>query len=122
MRVMARLPQTEALAPLWGWLAQLPAALRTSLAATLLLGGFAASFWLSSGPGQQAQVAAASLDAVPRTELVSYLLNSGNRVEASDLAVLTAANPDLTTGFMQASADELNEVLDAQPSDELTYF
>ena len=43
-------------------------------------------------------------------------------VENSDLAVLTAANPNLTKGFLQASDDELTDALDAQPSDDPTYL
>ena len=66
--------------------------------------------------------ATASLDAVPRTELVGYLLTSGARVENSDLAVLTAAHPAITKGFLHASEEELNDALDAQPSDESTYL
>ena len=121
-RVMARLPRPEAREGLgWRWLNQLPAALRTSLAATVLLGGFAASFWLS-GPAPASPGALTSLDDVSHAELVGYLLNSGTRVENSDLAVLTAAQPELTNGFLQASEAELSEVLDDQPSEEATYF
>ncbi|GAA4365727.1 hypothetical protein GCM10023185_36280 [Hymenobacter saemangeumensis] len=121
-RVMARLPRPEeADAPGWAWLLQLPAALRTSLAATVLLGGFAASFWLS-GPTQPQPVAAVSLDAVPKTELVSYLLTSGARVESTDLALLAAAHPEMAQGFLHASDDELSEVLADQPSEDAVYF
>jgi hypothetical protein len=123
-RVMARLPRAGEPAALgWGWLAQLPAALRTSLAAMVLLGSFAASFWLS-GPAQPVAVASAntSLDAVPQAQLVGYLLNSGARVENVDLAVLAAAQPDLPGTFMHASEAELADALDAQPADESTYF
>ena len=124
MRVMARLPQADAheASPGWRWLARLSPALRTGLASVALLGGFAASFYLS-GPSQPAPaVAAASLDAVPRTELVGYLLTSGARVEQTDLAVFTAADPGLANGFLHASDEELTEALDAQPSDELSYL
>jgi len=120
---MARLPRAEApVAPAWAWLLGLPAAWRTSMATALLLGSFAASFWLS-GPAQPtAALASNSLDAVPQAELVDYLLSSGTRVENTDLAVLTAANPSLTSSFMQASESELSEVLDAQPSEEALYL
>lgn len=119
-RVMARLPRTEEPATSgWAWLLQLPASLRTGLATTLLLGGFAASFWLSN-PAPSAAVA--SLDAVPETQLVNYLLNSGARVESTDLAVLAAAHPELPGTFLHASEEELTDALDAQPADESVYF
>ena len=125
MRVMARLPQAEArgASVAWRWLALLSPALRTGLASVAVLGGFAASFYLSGSPQLvPGSASTAALDAVPRTELVGYLLTSGARVENSDLAVLTAANPSLTKGFLHASPGELNDVLDAQPSDELSYL
>ena len=125
MQIMARLPQAEAreAAAGWRWLAFLSPALRTSLASVAVLGGFAASFFLSGTPPLvPATASTASLDAVPRTELVGYLLTSGARVENSDLALLTAANPGLANGFLHASEDELNDALDAQPSDDATYL
>ncbi|UOQ96863.1 hypothetical protein MUN81_16640 [Hymenobacter sp. 5317J-9] len=121
MQIMARLPQAEAHAAAPGWLAWLTPALRTSLASVAVLGGFAASFFLS-GPAPQAPVAATTLDAVPRTELVGYLLTSGARVENSDLAVLTAAHPNIAKGFLHASEEELTQALDDQPSEDLTYL
>ena len=123
MQIMARLPQAEAHETAGGgrWLAFLPPALRTSLASVAVLGGFVASFYLSGTPPLVPAIAStASLDAVPRTELVGYLLTSGARVENADLAVLTAANPGLANGFLHASEDELNDALDAQPSDDTT--
>ena len=88
-----------------------------------VLGGFAASFFLSGSPQPGTTgVATASLDAVPRTELVGYLLTSEARVETSDLATLTAADPSLTNSFLHASDDELTDALDAQPADDLTYL
>ena len=126
MRVMARLPQgeaREAAAPGWRWLALLSPALRTGLASVAVLGGFAASFFLSSSPSAGvAGAATASLDGVPRTELLGYLLTSGARVETADLAVLTAADPTLTKGFLHASDEELADALDAQPTEESTYL
>ncbi len=122
-RVMSRLPGAAAAAPGWRWLAWLTPALRTGLASVAVLGGFAASFYLSGSPGAGAPVAAtARLDAVPRTELVGYLLTSGARVETSDLAVLTAADPGFAQGFLHASADELTDALDAQPTEDQTYL
>ncbi|MBH8567605.1 hypothetical protein KB206_01825 [Microvirga sp. STS02] len=124
-QIMARLPQADApeTALGRGWLSFLSPALRTGLASVAVLGGFAASFYMSgSAPLVPATAATASLDAVPRTELVGYLLTSGARVENSDLAVLTAAHPAITKGFLHASEEELNDALDAQPSDESTYL
>lgn len=118
-RVMARLPRAEEPVAGWAWLLQLPASLRTGLATTLLLGGFAASFWLS-GPARP--TAMASLDAVPETQLVGYLLHSGARIENPDLAVLMEANPELPGTFLHASDEELTDALDAQPTDESVYF
>ena len=122
MRVMARLPQADApeTSPGWRWLAFLSPALRTGLASVALLGSFAASFYLSGPPA--AAPAVASLDAIPHTELVGYLLDSGARVEQSDLAVLTASNPNIAKGFLQVSDAELTDALVAQPSDEPTYL
>ncbi|MBD2770486.1 hypothetical protein IC235_21590 [Hymenobacter sp. BT664] len=124
-RVMARLPQTQAreTATAWRWLAQLSPTLRTGLASVAILGSFAASFWLSGSPPlAPAPMPTAVLDAVPHAELVGYLLSSGTQVENADLAVLTAARPSIANGFLHASAEELTEVLDAQPSDETMYL
>ena len=122
---MARLPHAAAHpAAGWRWLALLPPALRTSMASVAVLGGFAASFYLS-GPVAApvaAGAATAGLDAVPRTELVGYLLTSGTQVESADLAVLAAGHPNIAKGFLHASAQELTEALDAQPSDDSTYL
>lgn len=127
-RVMARLPQADAGAAASGWLswlAQLSPALRTGLASVAVLGGFAASFYLS-GPAAQPVAtgasATAALDAAPRTELVGYLLTSGAHVDNTDLAVLTAAHPGLANSFLHLSEDELADALDAQPSDDPTYL
>jgi hypothetical protein len=121
---MARLPQAEARETFsaWSWLSLFSPAVRSSLASVAVLGGFAASFYLSGPPQPATTAATASLDAVPRTELVGYLLTSGARVENSDLAVLTAANPSLANSFLRASDEELAEVLDAQPSEDLTFL
>ena len=122
-QIMARLPQAEARAAAPGWLGWLSPALRTSLASVAVLTGFAASFYLSGTPRLVPATAAhASLDAVPRTELVGYLLTSGARVENSDLAVLAAAHPNIAKGFLQASDEELTDALDAQPSEDPTYL
>ncbi|MDO7875735.1 hypothetical protein Q5H93_13405 [Hymenobacter sp. ASUV-10] len=119
-RVMARLPRAEQPAiTSWSWLLQLPASLRTGLATMLVMGGFAASFWWSN-PAHSATTA--SLDSVPQTQLVNYLLNSGARVESTDLAVLAAAHPELPGTFLHASDEELTDALDAQPADESVYF
>ncbi|WP_201980774.1 hypothetical protein [Hymenobacter rubidus] len=123
-QIMARLPQAEASAtPGWRWLSFLTPALRTGIASVAVLGGFAASFYMSgSAPLVPRSAPTAALDAVPRTELVGYLLTSGARVENSDLAVLTAAHPGIAKGFLHVSEDEVNDALDAQPSEDATYL
>lgn len=123
MRVMARLPQADArsMAAGPGWLAWLSPQMRTSLASVAVLSGFATAFFLSA-PGQSGSGdRALSLDAVPRTELVGYLLTNEARLESTDLSVLSAADPGLTKSFLQASSAELTEALDALPSEEHSY-
>ena len=124
-RVMARLPWADerATPAAPGWLAWLSPALRTGLASVAVLGSFAASFYLS-GPAALAPAPAgtAALDAVSRTELAHYLLTSGAHVENSDLAALTAAYPKVANGFLRVSAAELNDALDAQPTDDPNYL
>ncbi|MBF9236547.1 hypothetical protein I2I05_03980 [Hymenobacter sp. BT683] len=125
LRVMARLPHPDAseATAVWRWLSQLSPALRTSLASVAVLGGFVVSFYLSGPPAVRHFAApTASLNAVSHAELVGYLLTSGAQVESADLAVLTAAHPSITQGFMEATDAELTEVLDAQPSEDLTYL
>lgn len=122
-RIMARLPQAEERAPAWGWGSFLSPALRTGLASVAVLGGFAASFYMSgSVPLVPATANTAALDAVPRLELANYLLTSGARVETSDLATLTAAHPNVAQGFLRVSDEELTDALDAQPTDDPTYL
>jgi hypothetical protein len=124
-QIMARLPQADARETTIsrGWLSFLSPALRTGLASVVVLGGFAASFYVSgTAPLVPTTAPTAALDAVPRTELVGYLLTSGARVENTDLAILTAAHPGIAKGFLLVSDDELNDVLDAQPSEEATYL
>ena len=123
--IMARLPLAEArdASASWRWLALFSPALRTGLASVAVLGSFAASFWLSGSPQVGPAVAAAtSLDAVPRPELVGYLLTSGARVENSDLVALTAAHPGIAGGFLRASDEELTDALDSQSFDDPTYL
>ena len=117
-RVMNRRPAARESA--WGWWAQLPTALRTSLASAAVLLGFATSFWLS-GPTTAPITGTASLDAVSRTELVGYLLTSGAPVENADLVALTVADPGLSNAFLHSSPAELDAMLDSQPTDE-TYL
>ena len=123
-RIMAHLPQADGrTAAAWGWLSFLSPALRTGLASVAVLGGFAASFYMSGSPPlMPATSGTAALDAVPRTELANYLLTSGAHVETSDLATLTAAHPDIAKGFLRVSDEELNDSLDAQPTADSTYL
>lgn len=117
-RIMARLPQPEPSAAGWDWLLALPAVWRTSLASSVLLTGFAASFWLSGINRPSGSSSLASLDAVPHAEMLSYLLRNEAHLEAADLAELTAATPGITTGMLNASAAEITDALDAQPTED----
>lgn len=102
-----------------GWLAALSAPLRTALAATVVLGGFAGSFWLSAPASRPAAGSAVSLAAVPRTELVEYLLASEQQLSLTDLAELPATAQALPEAYLQASPAELQEALDTQPAEEI---
>ncbi|UOQ52191.1 hypothetical protein [Hymenobacter cellulosivorans] len=123
-QVMARVqPRAPRESVVLGWLAALPLPLRTVLASAVVLGGFTTSFFLSqptAGPTAAAPVA--TLEAVPHTEMVQYLLASDSRITLSDLAELpTAPDRTLTDSFLQASPDELQDALDGQPVDD-TYL
>jgi hypothetical protein len=98
------------------WLRLVPAYVRTSLASTLLLGTFAASLWLGTGPAQPA--VAVGLDGVPREELVDYLASEAH-LDLTDLAELPAGPLGITTHYLRPSAFELTDALDAQPADEV---
>ncbi|MBX0289141.1 hypothetical protein K3G63_01755 [Hymenobacter sp. HSC-4F20] len=116
-RVQAEAPRETA----WSWLAGLSAPVRTTLASVAVLGGFVASFLLSSAPAPVAS-AYATLAQVPREEMVQYLLASDQRLTLSDLAELPAATQNLSTeGYLHASDQEVQDLLDAQPSEE-TYL
>ncbi len=123
-RVMARRPAPGAPSGGAAWWALLPGALRTSLASAAVLGGFAASFWLSGLGGGPAAMdnSTAALDAVPQTELVAYLLHPSARLETSDLAQLVAAQPGMAATFLQPSPAEVNDALDAQAAEETQYL
>jgi len=99
------------------WLWPAPASLRTGLASTLLLGTFAASLWLGGAPAHQPAPTAASLDAVPRAQLVEYLTSGETHVDMLDLAELPARHLGLTQQYLQPSATELTAALDAQPAE-----
>ncbi|MCB2377204.1 hypothetical protein LGH70_06395 [Hymenobacter sp. BT635] len=117
-QVMARVqPPAGSGSAAFGWLAFLPMPLRTALASVAVLGGFAASFFLSQ-PTAPASVPIAALEAVPHTEMVQYLLASDSRLTLTDLAELSAADHTLTDSFLQASPGELQDALDAQPTEE----
>ncbi|UOQ71391.1 hypothetical protein [Hymenobacter cellulosilyticus] len=121
-QVMARVqPAPGRESAVLGWLAALPLPLRTALASALVLGSFATSFFLSQPAETAASAPVASLETVSHTEMVQYLLASDSRVTLSDLAELPAADPALTESFLQASPDELQDALDAQPADD-TYL
>ena len=117
-RVMARVsPPATSAAPAWHWLRALPSVWRTSLASGALLAGFSAAFWLG-GLGQLALSPTATLDAVPRGELVGYLLSNEASVEPTDLADFTAPTTGLSAGILRASPAEITDALDAQPTED----
>ncbi|TGE23978.1 hypothetical protein E5K00_01825 [Hymenobacter aquaticus] len=102
----------------WHWLTVLSGPARTALASAVVLGGFATSFFLSQPAATSVSAPVAALEAVPRTEMVQYLLASDSRVTLTDLAELSATDRTLTESFLQASPGELQDALDAQPTDE----
>ncbi|TGD79574.1 hypothetical protein [Hymenobacter wooponensis] len=121
-RVMARVQTTPdtGLAGTWGWLRHLSAPVRTALASAVVLGGFATSFWLTQ-PAAPVASSATALAAVPQAEMVQYLLASDQRVTLSDLAEFSNTPPDLSDAYLQASAAEVQDALDSQPSEDPYY-
>ncbi|GAA4008201.1 hypothetical protein GCM10022408_20410 [Hymenobacter fastidiosus] len=118
MQIMARVQPAATREPAaLGWLTALSVPLRTALAAVVILGGFATAFLLS--PTAVDPSDAGALSAVPQAELVQYLLASDTRVSLNDLADLPATGHALTNSYLQASPNELQEALDAQPTEEI---
>lgn len=107
-------------APSLAWLLRMPAALRTGLASTLLLGTFAASLWLGSSP--VALSPTATLDGVPREQLVEYLTSGETHVDMLDLSELPGPHVGLAPQYLHPSASELTQALDEQPADESIVF
>jgi hypothetical protein len=118
LRVMQRV---QAPAPSFSWLSALSAPLRTALATSVVLGAFAGSFWLSESALAPTATSPDALAAVPRHEMVEYLLASEQRLSLTDLAELPAVERVLPETYLQASPDEVQEVLDAQPTED-TYL
>jgi hypothetical protein len=119
-RVMAQVAAAPARRPLLpAWLWQMPAAVRTGLASTVLLGTFAASLWLGSAPATQLAAPAATLASVPQAQLLDYLTSDAH-LTLLDLAELPAQNLVFTQQYLRPSATELTEALDAQPTEEAT--
>lgn len=114
-QVMARVAPPARPAPL-AWLLRAPAALRTGLASTLLLGTFAASLWLSGGQATNLATATISLDQVPQAQLIDYLTSGETHVDMLDLSELPAQPASAAPQYLHASARELNEALDGQPA------
>lgn len=122
MRVMQRVQGPGASErPVFGWLARLAAPVRTALATSVVLGGFAGAFLLSQSTSQPTTLASSErvLAGVPQSEMVQYLLAGEQRVTLTDLAELPATSQALPETYLQASPDELQEALDAQPADEI---
>ncbi|GAB3295491.1 hypothetical protein [Hymenobacter tenuis] len=119
MRIMQRVqPEAPAQEAVWGWLTTLSAPLRTALASVVVLGGFAATFLLSTTPTPPA--GPNPLAQVPREQMVQYLLASEQRVTLTDLAELSATAQELPDeSYLEASPDEVQEALDAQPTEDV---
>lgn len=117
-QVMARVQPAPARPAALGWLLRAPAALRTGLASTLLLGTFAASLWLGGNQATLLTAPAASLDQVPQEQLLDYLTSGETQVSLLDLAELPTHHASLAPQYLHPSASELNDALDAQPASE----
>ena len=117
-RVMAQVASPARPPGPLAWLLRAPAALRTGLASTLLLGTFAASLWLGGGALPDPLTSPASLDGVPPAQLVEYLTSGETHVDMLDLAELPAHHLSITKHYLQPSATELSAALDAQPAEE----
>lgn len=118
MQVMQRVQPASATS--WAglrWLTALSAPMRTALAAGVVLSGFAGSFLLSENSLTTSP--AANLAAVPRTEMVEYLLASELPVTLTDLAELPVTEQALPETPLQVSPDELQEVLDTQSTEDI---
>lgn len=117
-RVMAQVAPPVRRSWLPVWLRHTPTYVRTGLASTLLLGTFAASLWLGTSPLSR-PVAPATLDDVPREQLVDYLTSGETHVDMLDLSELPHPHHlGITKQYLQPSASELTEALDAQPAEE----
>ncbi|NVO31148.1 hypothetical protein [Hymenobacter lapidiphilus] len=118
MRVMQRVQGAPAAtAPGWGWLAALTAPVRNALASTVILGGFAAAFWLT--PAAPLAANSDALAYIPQEQLLSYLLTTDQRITLVDLAeVPGTASATPASTYWQASPTELRELLDEQSADE----
>ncbi|HEX8349263.1 MAG TPA: hypothetical protein VF598_04830 [Hymenobacter sp.] len=118
-QIMSRVqPKASQEPAAFGWLRTLSMPLRTGLASVVVLGGFAATFLLNQSPAPVAnRLAQANLAAVPQAEMVQYLLASDERVSLTDLSELPVADQDLVREFLNASPDEVQEALDAQPTE-----
>ncbi|WP_375434007.1 hypothetical protein [uncultured Hymenobacter sp.] len=103
------------------WLTALPAPLRTALAAGVVLSGFVGSFLVSENSLTATTARPTDLAVVPRTEMVEYLLASELPVTLTDLAELPVTEQALPETYLHVSPDELQEVLDAQPTED-TYL
>jgi len=117
-RIMAQVAAPARRSLPLAWLLRAPAALRTGLASTLLLGTFAASLWLGGTPLSRPTASPASLDAVPPQQLVEYLTSGETHVDMLDLAELPTRRLGLARQYLTPSPGELTAALDAQPADE----
>ncbi|WP_324677857.1 hypothetical protein [Hymenobacter sp. GOD-10R] len=121
--IMARVQPAEQESTAFGWFRALSMPLRTALASVAVLGSFAATFLLNQPDTSVtgARLAHVNLTAVPRTEMVQYLLASDERVSINDLSELPVADQNLVQEYLQASPDEVQAAMDEQPS-EINYL
>jgi hypothetical protein len=122
MRVMQRVQPASSAPATWAglsWLRALSAPMRTALAAGVVLSGFVGSFLLSDNSSTAPTATTTQLAAVSRTEMVEYLLASEQPVSLTDLAELPVTEQALPETPLQVSPDELQEVLDTQPTEDI---
>jgi hypothetical protein len=116
-RVMAQVAAAPARRPLLpAWLLQAPTYMRTGLASTVLLGTFAAALWLGHEPANSLATPD-TLASVPQAQMLDYLTSDAH-LTMLDLAELPTQNLAITQQYLQPSATELAEALDAQPTEE----
>ncbi|MBK0403931.1 hypothetical protein I5M27_13125 [Adhaeribacter sp. BT258] len=115
-RIMQRVTSTPAETSEAGsWF---PKPLRLALAGSGFAAVFATVFMLNMQEDKTPR--ADMLAQVPQTEIMNYLLAT-EQMERSDLAILNAADQDLTHEFIAANSAEIRHELEEIPLDESYY-